>query len=280
VSVSAIANILIVAAQPAAGSADLASSMQVTSVWDFVVKGGVMMVPICLCSLIAVAVVSERLVTLGRQNVIPSGFLPGLKKLLSAHPHDKDRALAYCKRDGSPVANVFAAGIKRLGSPLEVIEKQIQEAGEREVIKLRKFVRVLSVIAAVAPLMGLLGTIFGMIRAFQTVAMSGEALGKAELLAEGIYEAMITTAAGLCVAIPVLICYHWISSKIEKLVMEIDQMGVDFVEQHVEGVSPGPSPAAAGTVTTMPGETTSESRPAGSIGPATGNQGDVRVAAS
>jgi biopolymer transport protein ExbB len=81
--------------------------------------------------------------------------------------------------------------------------------------------------------MGLLGTIFGMITAFQTVAMSGESLGKAELLAKGIYQAMITTAAGLLVAIPVLVGYHWLSATIEQLVGEMDQMSVEFVEEFV-----------------------------------------------
>ena len=99
--------------------------------------------------------------------------------------------------------------------------------------------RALSIIAAITPLLGLLGTIFGMIRAFQTVAMSGEALGKAELLAEGIYEAMVTTAAGLLVAIPAMICYHWLSARIERLASELDRAAVDFVATYAEPVSPG-----------------------------------------
>ncbi len=224
-------------AQPT-GVADAASAMQVQSIWDFIVKGGLMMIPIGVCSLVAVAVIVERFVSLSRSNVIPPRFQRGLKKLLAEHPGDRAMALEYCKRHPSPVSNVFAAGIKRLGDPIEVVEKHIQDAGEREVLKLRKFVRVLSVIAAITPLMGLLGTIFGMIKAFQTVAMSGESLGKAELLAGGIYEAMITTAAGLTVAIPVLIAYHIICAKIEKLVMEIDQMTVDFMEDYAENREP------------------------------------------
>ncbi|MHC5002218.1 MAG: MotA/TolQ/ExbB proton channel family protein, partial [Planctomycetota bacterium] len=217
---SMLVNVL--AAAPPAEGADVASAVQVNSVWDFVVKGGVMMIPIGICSLVALAVVAERVISLRRPSIIPPSFLPGLKDALRKHPGDRSHALKLCERDGSPIANVMAAGIKRLGAPLEVVEKHIQEAGERQVLKLRRFVRVLSVIAAITPLLGLLGTIFGMINAFQTVAMSGEALGKAELLAEGIYEAMITTAAGLSIAIPVLVCYHWISAKIEKLVMDID----------------------------------------------------------
>ena len=145
---------------------------------------------------------------------------------------DKDEALEYCRANSSPVANVFAAGIKKLGESVELVERHIQEAGQREVLKLRRYLRSLVVIASISPLLGLLGTIFGMITAFQTVAASSEALGKAELLAKGIYEAMITTAAGLLVAIPVIVAYHMISAKVDRLVDEMDRMAVEFVEEH------------------------------------------------
>lgn len=238
--------ILIATAAAPGGAADAAASVKVESVWDFVVKGGPMMIPIGICSFIALAVFAERLVSLRRRNVIPPKFLPGLKKKLS-NGDGREAALKYCQSHPSPIANVFTAGIKRLDSPVEVMEKHIVEAGEREVIKMRRFLRVLQVIAAVTPLMGLLGTIFGMIRAFQTVAESAEALGKTELLAGGIYEAMITTAAGLIVAIPVLIFYHWISSRIDRLVMDIDQMTVDFLEEQEAWAQSGDeaSPALA-----------------------------------
>lgn len=215
-----------------AGGAAPASPVEVRSLWEFVVAGGPMMIPIGLCSLVALTVVIERLVSLRRRSVIPSSFLPGLTKRLTNGAADRDDALEYCQENGSPVANVFAAGIKKLGRSVELVEKHIEETGQREVLKLRRYLRSLSVIASIAPLMGLLGTIFGMITAFQTVATSSEALGKAELLAKGIYEAMITTAAGLIVAIPVLIAYHWLLAKIDGLVTEIDQMTVDFVEQY------------------------------------------------
>ena len=118
----------------ATAAPDAASPMQVQSVWDFLIKGGWMMVPIGLCSLIALAVISERLISLSRSRVIPPKFLGGLKKVLKDHPDDRARALSYCRKNGSPVANVFAAGIKRLGAAREVLEKYIEEAGHREMI--------------------------------------------------------------------------------------------------------------------------------------------------
>jgi biopolymer transport protein ExbB len=208
-----------------------ASSAEIESVWDFVLKGGVLMIPIGLCSLIALTVFAERLISLRRKHIIPPGFMPGLEKKLNGGLSDPEGAIDYCTKDGSPAAAVCAAGLKRIDGSIEAVERCIAETGEREALKLRKHLRVLSVIAAISPLMGLLGTIFGMIKAFQTVALSGDALGRTETLAEGIYVAMITTAAGLIVAIPCLIFYHWLSAKVQKLVMEMDQMSVEFVER-------------------------------------------------
>lgn len=220
------------AAMPAAANPtpSAATSVEVQSVWDFVLKGGPMMIPIGLCSLIALTVFVERLVSLRRGRVIPAAFVSGVRERLNGGD-DPTKALDYCNENGAPLANIFAAGIRKLGQGQAVMEKHVQDAGEREVLKLRKYLRLLSVIAAIAPLLGLLGTIFGMIDAFQTVAVSAEAMGKTELLAKGIYQAMITTAAGLLVAIPVLVGYHWISGRIDLLVAEMDQVTVDFLDE-------------------------------------------------
>ncbi len=224
-----------VGAEPVVDSA----SVEVQSVWDFIIKGGPVMIPIIGCSLIALAVFVERIISLRRTNVVPPNFLPGLKEALEDDDDRRTKAHKYCADNPSPMANILLAAIRKLGHSTELVEKRIQEAGEREALKLRKYLRLFIVIAAIAPLMGLLGTILGMIEAFQTVALSGEALGKTEMLAAGIYEAMITTAAGLLLAIPVLIAYHWISARVEQLVVEMDQMSVDFIEEYA---SPATAP--------------------------------------
>lgn len=217
--------------EPAAASD---AALRVQSIWDFMLKGGFLMIPLGVCSLIALTIIVERIISMRRSVVIPHDFMPGLNRQFESQPKDYSEALAYCQNNGSPIANIFAAAIKRLNGPLEIVEKHIQEAGQREILKLRKYLRSLSVIAAIAPLMGLLGTIFGMIQAFQTVAISSASLGKAELLAEGIYKAMITTAAGLLLAIPVLIAYHWFSAKIDRLVQEMDELTLNFIEEFAE----------------------------------------------
>ncbi len=206
------------------------ASMAVGSVWDFVLKGGWMMVPIGICSLVVLAVSVERAIVLRRKEVIPDGFEEGLTPKLEAGVRGKRDAEAYCEQSTSPIGRTVLAGVQRIGRPMETIEKHMASTGEHEIFTLRKRLRALSVVAAVAPLLGLVGTIFGMIKAFQTVALSGEALGKTELLAEGIYEAMITTAAGLVVAIPALVLHHWFASRIENLTRLMDGVCVQAVE--------------------------------------------------
>lgn len=206
----------------------------VTSVWDFVVKGGIVMIPIGACSLVALTLAVERMVSLRRSRVIPEGFVRGLLDVLGQG--GSARAADYCRSNPSPMARVCEAGLRRWDSPLDHVEKLMAEAGLRELTLLRKYLRGLSVIGSVAPLLGLLGTIFGMIKAFQTVAQSAEALGRTELLAGGIYEAMITTAAGLIVAIPSLLLYHLISAKIDRLIGEIDSACQSLLERHASNI--------------------------------------------
>ena len=208
-----------------------ADATVVNTVWDFVLKGGVMMIPIGVCSLAVLAVVFERVIVLRRRRVVPKGFADGLARHLGKG--HREPALAYCREDGSPVARVFEAALSRMDQSPERVEKHMAAEGEQQVFLLRRRLRVLSVITAIAPLLGLVGTIFGMIRAFQTVSVSGEALGKTELLAEGIYEAMITTAAGLLVAIPTLVLYHWLHAKVERLAREINALAVEFLDEYV-----------------------------------------------
>ncbi len=230
-------SMLIAQITPEAGSAAAGSS----TLWELALKGGPMMIPIALCSLVALAVVLERLLTLRTRAVIPPSFMPGLKKILREHPGDRERALAYCAKSRSPIARICAAAIERPGRSLETIEKRITEAGEHEILRLRKYLRSLSVIAAVSPLLGLTGTIFGMIRAFQTVAFNADAMGKTEQLATGIYEAMVTTAAGLLVAIPALIFYNLIAARIDRLVAQMDRASIAFAEDFYESQQQGSS---------------------------------------
>ncbi len=237
-------------AQPTAltaaqGANVAADAVRVNSIWDFVLKGGPVMIPIGVCSMIAFTVVVERLLSLRRRRVIPPGFTTGLRSILRSGGDSNDAALTYCREQGGELSEIFAAALRYWREPYDVLERHVQRAGEHVVFQLQRNLRILSVIATIATMLGLLGTTLGMITTFQTVATSAQALGRTEMLAKGIYEKLITTAAGLCVAIPTLAAYHAFSAKVDRLVHEMDYIVMDFIE----GLR-GTHPHASGSETT------------------------------
>ena len=141
---------------------------------------------------------------------------------------DRDQALALCAESGSPVSDVFAGAIRKWGRPAVEVEQAIIDAGERVTNGLRRYLRVLNGIATISPLLGLLGTVVGMIRAFNAIA-TADAMGRPELLATGISEALLTTAAGLSVAIPALIFYLFFVSRVDRLIIDIDALSQELV---------------------------------------------------
>jgi len=183
----------------------------VASVLDMVFKGGWMMVPLGLCSLVALTIAVERLIMTRPGRVAPAR----LRDDLRASGADANAALARCRSDPSPLAAVLGALLRSRHEPRAVQEARAAEAGQREVIKLRTRMRLLSCLPQSATMLGLLGTVFGMIRTFTAIAASGESLGKTEKLAQGIYEAWTATAAGLVVAIPTLLAYHILMARID-----------------------------------------------------------------
>ena len=203
------------------------SPLGIESAFDFLIKGGWAMIPIALCSLVALTIIVERMMVLRKGRVIPRGRLEHLKSL----SHDRARALEYCRAARSPITNILEVAIKEADEPRLEMEKHVEEAGGREVVALRRRMRVLSSLPQVATMLGLLGTVFGMIKTFQAVAATSEALGKTEMLATGIFEAWTCTAAGLIVAVPVLVAYHHLMSKIDSLVADIDGTVSDWLEQ-------------------------------------------------
>lgn len=232
-------------AAPAAGDAAGAGAAHVNSVFDLAVKGGPIMIPIALCSIVALAIVVERVLASQRRKVVPREFLAGLKAVAG----DRKRAIEYCKANGSPIANVLTAFFRSQGEPAALREKHMEEAGQREVAKLKVRMRIMGALPQCSTMLGLLGTVFGMIKTFQSIAASGQALGRTELLAAGIYEAWTATAAGLLVAIPCLVGYHMLQTRLDRVVAELDKAVQDWVEEHGAGAAPvvvsAPAPVAA-----------------------------------
>ncbi|HFE52405.1 MAG TPA: MotA/TolQ/ExbB proton channel family protein [Bacteroidetes bacterium] len=201
------------------------------SLIDILVKGGVLMIFIGLCSIIAVAVVIERWWTLRKVQINTAAFILQVKNLLL-----KDRieeAIALAKRTPGPVAKITKAAIEKHDRPREEIKEAIEAAGKAEVFQLERNLGALGTVAAISPLIGFLGTVTGMIRAFMQVqAQAGNV--DASVLAGGIWEALITTAAGLTVGIPALIFYNWLQGKIERVVFEMQVSSTEILDMLLE----------------------------------------------
>jgi biopolymer transport protein ExbB len=198
------------------------------SLFGVIREGGVMMVPLLVCSFITLVFVFEKFISLRRGRVIPSPFVKRFLHQLREGKLDKESALELCHDDGSPVSEVFASGVRRWGRPTVEIEQAILDAEERSAVGLRRYLRIFSVTANISPLLGLLGTVLGMIRLFGEIA-DADAMGRVERLAGGISEALLTTASGLCVAIPALCFYVFFSSRVERLLGDVDLLGQELV---------------------------------------------------
>lgn len=186
------------------------------------------LVPFVLASVIAVWFAIERIVVLRHGRVIPRNFVDPFLEQLRTGRLDAATALAQCEKNDSAIAAVFAHGVRKWGRPGVEVEQAIIDGGERQIGQLRRHLRVINGVATVTPLLGLLGTVIGMIESFNVIATAG-AMGKADQLASGIAVALLTTAAGLAIAIPALITYMYLSGRVEALVMEMDELAQGVV---------------------------------------------------
>ena len=188
------------------------------------------LIPFVMASIIALWFAIERMVVLRRTRVIPPNFVEPFLDSLEQRKLDETNATDLCEKNASPIAAVFLHGVHKWGRPSVEVEQAIIDGGERQVSQLRKHLRVLNGVATVTPLIGLLGTVIGMIQAFNDIASSG-AMGKADQLAAGIAIALLTTAFGLAIAIPSLIMFMYLSGKVESLVIEMDELAQRVVRQ-------------------------------------------------
>ena len=149
---------------------------------------------------------------------------------------DYNKTVEYCNSVPSPISNIIKSGVARCKAErsLAEVEETMEDVAGREVRNLKGSLQGLKIIAAISPLLGLLGTVYGMITAFQSVANTTVGVAKAERLAEGIYEAMVTTAAGLTIAIPVLLIYYFLIYRIDKCMNEIETICDDFIDIYIE----------------------------------------------
>ena len=209
---------------------------------DMLKRGGLLMIPIGICSFILVVFVFERFISLRKGRIIPGPFTKRFLEQLREGDLNQSAAMTLCDRDNSEMANVFKAGVSKWGRPAVEVEQAVLDEGERTSNRLRKYLRLINCVATVCPLLGMLGTVFGMIHAFDSIAtVSATMTDPKALIATGISQALLTTAAGLTVAIPALIAYMFFSSRVDKHVMEIDELGMKVVNLiSAEALTPAP----------------------------------------
>ncbi len=194
--------------------------------FEFIRAGGLLMWPIILCSVIALAITLERLWSFRRKRVVPDHLLPQIWKLYKSKELDRQRVLAI--RENSPLGRLLATGLTNLHHSRDVMKEAIEEEGRQVVHDLEHYLNALGTIAAIAPLLGLLGTVFGMIEVFAAITDAG--VGNPAVLAGGISKALITTAAGLSVAIPSLIAHRYLTGRVDELAIAMEQQAIKMVE--------------------------------------------------
>lgn len=194
--------------------------------YELVQAGGWLMIPILLCSVLALAIITERLWTLRQKKVIPTKLVTGIWNLLNNDALTERHIVEIEK--GSPLGRVLAAGLINRHLSRQQVRESIEETGRFVVHEMERFLNTLGTISTITPLLGLLGTVIGMIKVFTAITIIG--VGDPGQLAGGISEALITTAAGLTVAIPSLIFHRHLKRKIDELVIGMEQEAMKLVE--------------------------------------------------
>tara|TARA_R110001592_G_scaffold260282_1_gene524748 strand:+ start:76354 stop:77046 length:693 start_codon:yes stop_codon:yes gene_type:complete len=196
------------------------------AVYELVVAGGWLMLPIILSSIVMIAITFERYWSLRPSKVVPPTLLGQVWHWLKQNQLTKENL--HELRGSSALGSILAAGISNSGHGREVMKDSIEEAAAQVIHDLEKHLAPLGTIAAVAPLLGLLGTVIGMIKVFTAIMIEGT--GNAGILAGGISEALITTAAGLTVAIPALICHKYFERRVDSLVVDMEGQATKLID--------------------------------------------------
>ena len=193
---------------------------------EIILAGGWLMVPILLCSTLAVAIVIERFWTLRRSKVLPQGLSGMVEDWAAKHELDA-RHLEQLRRE-SPLGRIYAAALDNRNRSRDVIKEAVEDTGRHVVHDLERFLNTLGTIAGISPLLGLLGTVVGMIKVFSAIMISG--VGDANVLAGGISQALITTAAGLTVAIPSYFFYRFFRGMVAEYVISMEEKAISLID--------------------------------------------------
>lgn len=197
------------------------------SLWDLAVKGGWIMIVLGVFSIIAVYIFVERYLAINRSSKEEKNFMNNIRDFI--HDGRIDSAVTLCKNNDTPIARMIEKGLSRIGRPLSDINTAIENIGKLEVSRLEKNIAGLATISGASPMLGFLGTVIGMVKAFYDMSMAGNNID-IQLLSTGIYQAMVTTVGGLIVGIIAYICYNILVARIEKLVFLLEARATEFMD--------------------------------------------------
>jgi len=189
-------------------------------------KGGFLMYPIFLCSLIAVTIFFERMFYLKSIKTKTKRFVLRIKNLVKKG--SIELAISACRKSPTPISKIMLAGLMKFGQGRNEMKEAIEDSANQEIPILERNLSTLSTIGNITPLLGLLGTVFGMVKAFNVIAIMG--VGKPEALAGGISEALLTTAFGLSIAIPTIVIFNYLSHRVDKLIREMEINCVELID--------------------------------------------------
>ncbi len=194
---------------------------------DFFTKGGFMMYPLLLCSILGMAIIIEKSISLRRKNVIIPEIVNVLDNIKG--PDDVGLAISICEKHEGPFANIVKMGLESRDLPKEEIKEALDDQGRQEVHVLERGLVIIETIAGISPLLGLLGTVIGILKVFNVIAELG--VGQTNALSGGISEALITTIFGLAIGIPAVVVYNLFSNKAEGLILEIEKYSTQLLKK-------------------------------------------------
>jgi len=196
---------------------------------QFLIKGGPLMVPLVVCSILVLAIVIEKFISMSAMERKSNKFIERAREILKSNEERKiERVLALCEMTSSPPSFILQAGIEKRDQGKEEVKEAIIDAGSLQVPRLGRYLKILGTVVTISPLLGLLGTVRGMIRAFNVVAVQG--IGEPGALAGGISEALYTTAFGLSIAIPALVFFNYFTHRTDKLIRKLESFSSEFLE--------------------------------------------------
>ncbi|AFD05797.1 MotA/TolQ/ExbB proton channel family protein [Solitalea canadensis] len=196
------------------------------SLMDLVAKGGWVMIPLAILLFLALFIFFERYFTIRKANKTESSLMIQIRQYILSG--NVDAAISVCKNNNTPIARMLQKGLVRIGKPIKEIEGSIENVGKLEVSKLEKNINILGIIAGIAPMLGFVGTISGVIRIFYNISLAGEI--NIGLVSGGLYEKMITSAAGLIIGIFAYIGHHILTMMVDRVILKMETDAIDFID--------------------------------------------------